>query len=94
MTPWLPKSPRLRLAPESYRKLHRKVLERDGWRCQECGHLGEVQVHHIQARGRLGSDVEDNLITLCPECHGRTHGKKYSPGGVARPALRAAQEAR
>ena len=28
------KSPRLRLDANSYRELHRQVLERDGWRCQ------------------------------------------------------------
>ena len=26
---------------------------------------GELQVHHIQARGQLGDDNERNLITLC-----------------------------
>ena len=29
------KSPRLRLDATSYRDLHRQVLERDGWRCQD-----------------------------------------------------------
>ena len=42
------KTRRLRLDPESYRELHRQVLERDGWRCQVCGSMQNLQVHHLQ----------------------------------------------
>jgi 5-methylcytosine-specific restriction endonuclease McrA len=66
--------PRLRLDPEAYRQLYREVLERDGWRCQWCGRMENLQVHHIQWRSRLGDDVEENLITLCCSCHGLIHG--------------------
>jgi len=41
------KSPRLRLDPMSYRNLHRQVLERDGWKCQVCGSMQHLQVHHL-----------------------------------------------
>lgn len=82
------KRPRLRLDRAAYLSLRKLILERDAWRCQACGRLGAVQVHHIQARSRLGSDAEDNLITLCPECHRRTHRKKQSHGGVAWHSLR------
>ena len=51
-----PKQPRLRLDAESYRRLHRQVLLRDGYRCQRCGSLTELQVHHIKPRGKLGGD--------------------------------------
>jgi len=74
------KRPRLRLAPDHYRQLRLRVLQRDAWRCQQCGHLGEVQVHHIQPRGRMGSDVELNLITLCTECHKSLHGNQNLRG--------------
>ena len=43
----LSKSPRLRLDSESYRDLHRQILERDGWRCQVCGSMQHLQVHHL-----------------------------------------------
>jgi len=64
---------RLPLGVESYRRLHQQVLERDGWRCQHCGRLDELQVHHIQLRSRLGDDAESNLITLCAKCHQDAH---------------------
>jgi len=57
------------LNPESYRNLHRKILIRDGWRCQNCGSMSQLEVHHQQSRSHSGDDVEQNLITLCAECH-------------------------
>jgi len=69
------KSPRLRLDANSYRELHRQVLERDGWHCQTCGSLQHLQVHHLKFRSHSGGDVEQNLITLCAECHARIHSE-------------------
>jgi 5-methylcytosine-specific restriction endonuclease McrA len=71
-----PKTPRLRLDSTSYRELHRLVLERDGWRCQACGSMQNLQVHHLKFRSHSGGDEEQNLITLCAECHERMHGKR------------------
>jgi len=68
-----PKSPRLRLDSKSYSELHRQVLDRDGWRCQICGSMQQLQVHHLKFRSQSGGDEEQNLITLCAECHLRMH---------------------
>ena len=67
------KRPRIKLSPTEYLSLHNQVLERDGWRCQECGSLKNLQVHHLQPRSRLGDDTMTNLITLCSRCHGKRH---------------------
>ena len=67
------KTPRLRLDPKSYRELHRQVLERDGWRCQDCGSMQHLQVHHLEFRSQSGDDEEQNLITLCAGCHEHLH---------------------
>ena len=75
MTPVRKRHPRLRLDPGSYGKLCQQVLERDGWRCQRCGSLANLQVHHISPRSRLGDDAEHNLITLCVKCHEEVHHK-------------------
>ena len=69
------KDPRLRLDSRSYRELHRQVLERDGWRCQNCGSMQNLQVHHLTFRSQSGSDVEQNLITLCAKCHVAMHAE-------------------
>ena len=76
-----PKSPRLRLDSKSYSQLHRQVLERDGWRCQVCGSMQHLQVHHLKLRSRSGGDEEQNLITLCAECHERVHRKSGYEAG-------------
>jgi 5-methylcytosine-specific restriction endonuclease McrA len=72
------RSPRLRLDSTSYTKLQRQVLERDGWRCQVCGSMQNLQVHHLKFRSQSGGDEEQNLITLCAECHARMHRKASS----------------
>jgi 5-methylcytosine-specific restriction endonuclease McrA len=54
--------------------LRRAVLERDGWRCQQCGSLRNLDVHHMRRRSALGDDAETNLITLCRDCHQILHG--------------------
>jgi 5-methylcytosine-specific restriction endonuclease McrA len=69
------KQPRVRLKPEDYDVLRNEVLKRDGWRCQDCGAMKDLQVHHIKRRSQLGGDVAQNLITLCASCHGKRHGR-------------------
>jgi len=69
----LRKRPRFRLDPERYRRLKLTILERDGWRCQACGSLVGLEIHHIQRRSQSGDDSEGNLITLCSDCHRATH---------------------
>jgi 5-methylcytosine-specific restriction endonuclease McrA len=64
---------RTRLKPQDYGALRLEILKRDGWRCQICGRAADLQVHHIESRGQLGGDLEQNLITLCSRCHERLH---------------------
>ena len=69
------KSSRLRLAPELYESLRQQVLRRDGWRCQSCGALSNLEVHHRELRSQSGDDSEQNLITLCSACHVTVHDR-------------------
>ncbi len=69
----LPKNSPLRLDPASYADMRRRVFQRDGWRCQLCGSMSGVEVHHTEYRSQGGSDCEENLITLCSECHNLVH---------------------
>lgn len=50
------------------------VLHRDKYTCQICGkkHV-KLEVHHIVYRSQGGTDDEDNLITLCEDCHDALH---------------------
>ena len=67
------KQSKVRLDTATYNELHRQILERDGWRCQVCGCMRNLQVHHIEFRSHSGSDSEENLITLCAQCHTELH---------------------
>ncbi len=69
-----PDPTRLRLDPVSYETLRQQVLRRDGWRCQLCGSMSNLEVHHKEFRSHAGEDSELNLITLCAECHASAHG--------------------
>ena len=68
-----PKLSRVRLDDDAYEQLRQQALERDDWRCQHCGAMTNLEVHHAQFRSQQGSDSEDNLITLCAHCHKLTH---------------------
>jgi len=64
-------------------KLRQKVLERDQYTCQLCGHKAnekyadgesvKLEVDHILPLKQAGKTVEENLWTLCSRCNA---GKK------------------
>lgn len=62
-----------------------KVLERDGGKCVLCGKTCSVYnaCCHFISRARLGLGIEENIITLCHDCH-----YKLDNGEVGRDRLR------
>jgi 5-methylcytosine-specific restriction endonuclease McrA len=68
-----PRAARLRLDPLSYESLRQQILRRDDWRCQFCGTMSNLEVHHREFRSHSGADSEQNLITLCTTCHTGMH---------------------
>lgn len=62
------------------------VLKRDMYLCQHCLREGKIvpgnTVHHIRELTPLTVEVpeiaigEENLITLCRDCHARVHGDR------------------
>ena len=71
----LPKQVPIRLEQQEYQKLRDQVLRRDGWRCQLCGSISNLEVHHREFRSHSGADQERNLIALCFDCHRSVHGR-------------------
>jgi hypothetical protein len=67
----------IKLSRQVYRRLMKRVLERDGWRCQKCGALDNLQVHHTIRRSQQGDDALRNLVTLCAYCHMAEHGQLF-----------------
>jgi len=68
-----PKRARLRLDPAQYDNLRNQVLRRDGWRCQSCGAMSNLEAHHKEFRSHSGEDSAPNLITLCATWHAGVH---------------------
>ena len=57
-----------------YASRREAVLHRDNYTCQCCGKKNcRLEVHHIKFRRDGGTDDEENLITLCKECHDGIH---------------------
>jgi 5-methylcytosine-specific restriction endonuclease McrA len=68
---------RIKLGKQIYRRLMKRVLERDGWRGQKCGSLENLQVHHKIKRSQVGGDSLANLVALCAYCHMAEHGQLF-----------------
>ena len=50
------------------------ILRRDNYICQCCGKKNcRLEVHHIKFKSNSGTDDEENLITLCEDCHKGVH---------------------
>ena len=49
-------------------EVKRKVYMRDGGKCVVCGKPGLPNAHYIR-RSQGGLGIEENVVTLCPECH-------------------------
>lgn len=69
---------------EEWKALRQAILDRDGWKCRNCGSKNNLQVHHwlpvqehqntVDSRGySLSGDPlivhESGLVTLCYSCH-------------------------
>ncbi len=65
--------------------LRKKVLLRDGGRCQVpgCGRSQFVHVHHIQAQGAGGRHVLENSLVVCHSCHTLLHEDRIAVEGAA-----------
>jgi RNA-directed DNA polymerase len=60
------------LANQDWDEARHRILERDGYRCTQCGSTDNLDVHHLQARKDGGGQEDDNLVTLCENCHTKT----------------------
>ena len=59
---------------KKYKEFRQKILERDKYKCVECGSHEKLQVHHIKSVHKYPELVmdENNVITLCASCHVKT----------------------
>lgn len=79
-----------RLNRRRWALLRRQVLDRDGWRCRQCGRAGRLEVDHVQALEDGGDPwAPDNLQTLCRQCHIRKTARENRARRSVSPEARA-----
>ena len=61
-----------------WNRVRKDVLERDKYRCQDCGNHKGLCVHHIKPKAYFPDLTYEpsNLITLCKSCHVKRHPEK------------------
>ena len=66
------------LAGNRWERLRRRILDRDSWRCSECGRAGKLEIHHLVSPLVCPDRAHDsdNLLVLCVDCHLDLHGRK------------------
>lgn len=61
------------------------ILERDGYRCVYCGRTSQetpLEIDHVEAKARGGSDQSTNLVTACRDCNaGKSDEPRRLPEG-------------
>lgn len=56
--------------------LKKRIKERDNNTCQLCKRFSySLHIHHIDSN--KGNNNENNLVSLCPQCHGKTLTKNW-----------------
>ena len=65
------KSSRRAKALDIDKKTKERVWERDGHRCILCHNSVAMPNAHIIPRSALGMGIEQNVVTLCFDCHRR-----------------------
>jgi hypothetical protein len=69
--------------PDGWGEIATLVVQRDDVECRNCGAAGgprgtaELHVDHQRPRSAGGSDLPDNLRTLCRQCHEARHARKF-----------------
>ena len=61
---------------ERWKERAKKIRALDGNKCALCGAKGVLHVHHLAyppAPFHLWDCRDDELVTLCPECHKKVH---------------------
>ena len=65
-----------RLVERNWSRVSRLAMERDGWRCVDCGRFRNLSGDHIIPRSRGRKDTLENTATRCIPCHEAKHRRR------------------
>ena len=64
-----------------WKKKRVEILIRDKHKCRICNYFGsKVNIHHLKYSGMAWDVSNDDLITLCNDCHSKLHTDKRPVG--------------
>lgn len=69
----------IRVVLQEHRQI---VLDRAGWKCELCGKIEGLDVHHKKLRSHGVDHRITNLQALCQCCHDAEHGVRRADGGL------------
>lgn len=61
------------LTSPHWKQKREERLRIDNWKCQFCGSISNLNVHHLTYERKGRENAENDLITLCEHCHSRLH---------------------
>lgn len=61
-----------------WKHVRRLALNAAGNRCESCGAISELDVHH-KTYDRLGREQPADVSVLCRHCHAEQHGRELPP---------------
>ena len=70
--PKLKQLPRKRKLDNEWRQV---ILNHFGNKCNKCGNIEHLEIHHINPVSNGGENILLNLEILCNVCHGKTHSR-------------------
>lgn len=63
------KIPKVILSKQEYYWQALEIFESQEWRCDKCGRIKPLQLHHKTKRSHGRDDSKENLCGLCSDCH-------------------------
>ncbi len=62
------------LTSNDWKIIRGNIIKRDNYKCRICSNEENLRVHHLTYQN-IFNEKDDDLITLCKECHEKEHIK-------------------
>ena len=75
------------LKTDLWDKNKKSALLRDDFKCVRCGSAKNLEFHHISYPADFINDTEDNIITLCVNCHRKIHENDFHTEAIRKAGI-------
>lgn len=63
------------LKSEKWAEIKKRLFKKRGKKCEKCGKINILHIHHLTYRN-IFNEKDEDLIILCNLCHEKAHGIK------------------